>query len=114
MPLPEIEIIEQVEVPELLQVTVEVQELLAVLMEYLLRPEAAEATIEVVHLHPELIVQDEVQEAINQEALLLAETIIDPQADPALGATVAVVPQEAVDQVGAIEVLEVVPGVVLE
>jgi len=114
MPLPEIEIIEPVEVPELLQVTMEVQEPRVVLMEQLLQQEVAEATIEVVHPHPEAIVLDEVQEVINPGAQLQVETTADHQVDLVLVATAVVVPQEAVDQAEATEVQEVVPGAVLE
>ncbi len=108
MPLPEIEIIEQVEAPELLQVIVEAQELHDVLTE-LHQVEAVEAIIEVVRPHPEVTeVLDEAQEATNQEVLYLAEITTDLQAGPVLEVTVAAVQLEVVRE-EAIEAREAVP-----
>ena len=109
MPLPEIEITEQVEVPELPQVIVEAQELLHDVLTELLQVEAAEAIIEVVHPHPEVTeVLDEAREATNPEVPCLAEITTDPQAGQVLEVTAAVVHQEVVRE-EAIEAQEAVP-----
>lgn len=109
MPLPETEITEQVEAPELPQVIVEAQELLHDVLTELLQLGAVEATIEVVRLHPEVTeVLDEAQEATNPEVLYLAETTTDLQAGPVLEVTAAAVHQEVVRE-EAIEAQEVVP-----
>lgn len=105
MQLLEIEIIEQVEVLELLQITIEVQGP-TVHMEHRLLQEVVEATTEVVHLQQEVTeVLVEAQEATNPEALRQAKIIIALLAGLALEVTAAVVLLEAVDQVEAIEVL---------
>jgi hypothetical protein len=105
MQLLEIEIIEQVEVLELLQITIEVQGR-TVHMEHRLLQEVVEVTTEVVHLQQEVTeVLVEAQEATNPEALRQAEIIIALLAGLALEVTAAVVLPGVVDQVEAIEAL---------
>jgi|TARA_E500000318_G_scaffold94548_1_gene93938 hypothetical protein len=105
MQLLEIEIIEQVEVLELHQITIEVQGH-TVHMEHHLLQEVVEVTTEVVHLLQEVTeVLVEVQEATNPEAQRQAEIIVVLRAGLALEVTAAVVLPEAVDQVETIEVL---------
>jgi uracil phosphoribosyltransferase len=105
MQLLEIEIIEQVEVLELHQITIEVQGR-TVHMEHRLLQEVVEVTTEVAHLQQEVTeVLVEVQEATNPEAQRQAEIIAVLRAGLALEVTAAVVLPEAVDQVETIEVL---------
>lgn len=106
MQLLEIEIIEQVEVPELRQITTEVQGR-TVHMEHRPPQEVVEVTTEVVRLQQEVTeVLAEAQEVINPEALRQLEIIVVLRAGLALEVTAVVVLQEAVGQVEATEVQE--------
>ena len=109
MQLLEIEITGRVEVPELLQIITEIQGR-TVHMEHRPLQEVVEVTIEVVRLQLEATeVLVEAQGAINPEALRQLEIIVLLRAGLALEVTAAVVLQEAVDQVEAIEVQEAAP-----
>ena len=109
MQLLEIEITGRVEVPELLQIITEIQGR-TVHMEHRPLQEVVEVTIEVVRLQLEATeVLVEAQGAINPEALRQLEIIALLRAGLALEVTAAVVLQEAVDQVEAIEVQEAAP-----
>ncbi len=106
MLLLEIEITERAEVLELPQITTEIQGR-TVHMEHRPLQEVVEVTIEVVRLQLEATeVLVEAQGAINPEVLRQLEIIVLLRAGLALGATVAVVLQEAVGQVEATEVQE--------
>lgn len=115
MPLPEIEITEPVEVPELLQTTTEVLEPHVVLMALPLLQEVAEATIGTAHPPPEEVtILDGALGVISLGVQFQAETSAGLQADPVPEVTEAVVPPEAADLVVASAVQEAVPEEALE